>query len=161
MLHFLDIFITKHNYLSECPPIRKVSLEDTKTKKSQFISGRKTPIPKPSGKPFTDSTRGSITIPLKSDTSEFKTDTPERKPAIANGQIPHYSNVPDEDSKSAIVEVLPPPAADPIVGRYRLLKTENFDEFMKKLGVGLVKRKLANSVSPMNVIMVNDDGKNY
>ena len=45
-----------------------------------------------------------------------------------------------------------------IVGRYRLLKTENFDEFMKKLGVGLVKRKLANSVSPQNVILVNDDG---
>ena len=57
------------------------------------------------------------------------------------------------------MEVLPPPAADPIVGKYRLLKTENFDEFMKKLGVGLVKRKLANSVSPMNVIIVNDDGR--
>ena len=41
---------------------------------------------------------------------------------------------------------------------YRLLKTENFDEFMKKLGVGLVKRKLANSVSPVNVIIINDDG---
>ncbi len=41
---------------------------------------------------------------------------------------------------------------------FRLLKTENFDEFMKVLGVGLVKRKLANSVSPVNVIMVNDDG---
>ena len=87
----------------------------------------------------------------------------ERKPGlVANGQVPHnHSNgqVQEEDSKSAIIEVLPPPAADPIVGRYRLLKTENFDEFMKKLGVGLVKRKLANSVSPMNVIIVNDDGK--
>ena len=39
------------------------------------------------------------------------------------------------------------------------MKTENFDEFMKKLGVGLVKRKLANSVSPVNVIIVNEDGK--
>merc|ERR1719266_2112701 len=63
-----------------------------------------------------------------------------------------------EDTKSAIIEVLPPPAADPIAGRYRLLKTENFDEFMKRLGVGLIKRKLANSVSPQNVILVNDDG---
>ena len=61
--------------------------------------------------------------------------------------------------KSAIIEVLPPPAADPIAGRYRLLKTENFDEFMKRLGVGLIKRKLANSVSPQNVIIINDDGK--
>ena len=67
----------------------------------------------------------------------------------------------EEDSKSAIIEVLPPPAADPIAGRYRLVKTENFDEFMKKLGVGLVKRKLANSVSPMNVIILNDDGESY
>merc|ERR1712129_349227 len=32
-----------------------------------------------------------------------------------------------------------PPTADPIAGRYRLLKTENFDEFMKRLGVGLIK----------------------
>ena len=55
--------------------------------------------------------------------------------------------------------MLPPPAADPIAGRYRLLKTENFDEFMKRLGVGLIKRKLANSVSPQNVIIINDDGK--
>lgn len=64
----------------------------------------------------------------------------------------------EEDTKSAIVEVFPPPSADPISGRYRLLSTENFDEFMKRLGVGLVRRKLANSISPVNVIIVNEDG---
>ena len=132
------------------------SIADVKKKPNQVTSGRKTPIPKPSGKPFPDSARGSLAI-------ESSAPKIERKPGlVANGQVPHnHSNgqVQEEDSKSAIIEVLPPPAADPIVGRYRLLKTENFDEFMKKLGVGLVKRKLANSVSPMNVIIVNDDGK--
>ena len=124
---------------------------EAKKKPTQVTSGRKTPIPKPSGKPFPESARGS-----------FALESSSRKPGvIANGHVQEIPSQPpqEEDSKSAIVEVLPPPAADPIVGRYRLLKTENFDEFMKKLGVGLVKRKLANSVSPMNVIMVNDDGK--
>ena len=130
---------------------KAASTADIKKKPNQVTSGRKTPIPKPSGR--TESTRGSLVIESSSPTKI------ERKPGlVANGQVPHQQ-VQEEDSKSAIIEVLPPPAADPIVGRYRLLKTENFDEFMKKLGVGLVKRKLANSVSPMNVIIVNDDGK--
>jgi hypothetical protein len=76
-----------------------------------------------------------------------------------NGEVKPVQEEDKEDSKSAIIEVFPPPTADPINGRYKLVKTENFDEFMKKLGVGLIKRKLANSVSPLNVIMVNDDGK--
>jgi len=129
---------------------KAASTADIKKKPNQVTSGRKTPIPKPLGR--TESTRGSLVIESSSPTKI------ERKPGlVANGQVPHQQ-VQEEDSKSAIIEVLPPPAADPIVGRYRLLKTENFDEFMKKLGVGLVKRKLANSVSPMNVIIVNDDG---
>merc|ERR1712061_19056 len=35
---------------------------------------------------------------------------------------------------------------------------EGFDEFMKALGVGLMKRKLANSVTPVVVIEIEEDG---
>ena len=48
---------------------------------------------------------------------------------------------------------------DPIIGRYRLVSSEGFDDFLKALGVGLVKRKLANSVSPVNVIDFDKNGK--
>jgi hypothetical protein len=47
---------------------------------------------------------------------------------------------------------------DPIIGRYRLVSSEGFDDFLRALGVGLVKRKLANSVSPIIVINVDKDG---
>ncbi len=47
---------------------------------------------------------------------------------------------------------------DPIIGRYRLVSSEGFDDFLKALGVGMVKRKLANSVSPVIVIDVEKNG---
>ena len=37
--------------------------------------------------------------------------------------------------------------------------SENFDEFMKALGVGMIKRKLANSVIPINEIEIADSGE--
>ena len=45
-----------------------------------------------------------------------------------------------------------------IIGRYRMTSSEGFDEFMKALGVGLMKRKLANSVTPVVVIEISEDG---
>ena len=39
-----------------------------------------------------------------------------------------------------------------------MTSSEGFDEFMKALGVGLMKRKLANSVTPVVVIEISDDG---
>ena len=44
------------------------------------------------------------------------------------------------------------PAPDPIMGRYHLVSSEGFDEFLKALGVGMIKRKLANSVSPIIIV---------
>ena len=46
-------------------------------------------------------------------------------------------------------------------GRYRMTSSEGFDEFMKTLGVGLMKRKLANSVTPVVVIEISEDGGTY
>ena len=39
-----------------------------------------------------------------------------------------------------------------------MTSSEGFDEFMKALGVGLMKRKLANSVTPTVVMEIADDG---
>ncbi|XP_030760275.1 fatty acid-binding protein, adipocyte isoform X2 [Sitophilus oryzae] len=43
--------------------------------------------------------------------------------------------------------------------KYKLESSENFDEFMKELGVGLVTRKVGNAVSP--VVELNKDGEDY
>ncbi|KAI4454513.1 fatty acid binding protein [Holotrichia oblita] len=43
--------------------------------------------------------------------------------------------------------------------KYKLATSENFDEFMKALGVGLVTRKMGATVSP--VISLNKDGDDY
>ena len=51
------------------------------------------------------------------------------------------------------------PFPDPILGRYRMSSSENFDEFMRRLGVGMVKRKMANSVTPVNVVEMEPDGE--
>ena len=47
---------------------------------------------------------------------------------------------------------------DPIIGRYRMTSSDGFEEWMKAMGVGWTKRKLANSVVPVNVVEVSDDG---
>ncbi|KAH0812685.1 hypothetical protein MTP99_003996 [Tenebrio molitor] len=43
--------------------------------------------------------------------------------------------------------------------KYKLDKSEKFDEYMKALGVGLVTRKMGNAVSP--VAELNKDGDEY
>ena len=47
---------------------------------------------------------------------------------------------------------------DPIIGRYRMTSSDGFEEWMKAMGVGWTKRKLANSVVPVNVVEISDDG---
>ncbi|CAD7093318.1 unnamed protein product [Hermetia illucens] len=43
--------------------------------------------------------------------------------------------------------------------KYKLDKSENFDEYMKALGVGLVLRKMGNTVSP--TVELTKDGDEY
>jgi len=38
--------------------------------------------------------------------------------------------------------------ADKIIGNYDMTDSENFDEFMKALGVGMIMRKMGNSMKP-------------
>uniref|UniRef100_A0A224XNU5 Fatty acid-binding protein, muscle n=1 Tax=Panstrongylus lignarius TaxID=156445 RepID=A0A224XNU5_9HEMI len=42
--------------------------------------------------------------------------------------------------------------------KYKLNKSENFDDYMKALGVGLVTRKMGNSVSPV-IELLEEDGE--
>ena len=57
-----------------------------------------------------------------------------------------------------IVESVVNEIKDPLPGRYLMETSDNFDDFMKALGVGLIKRKLANSVIPINEIEIADNG---
>ncbi|KAK3867456.1 hypothetical protein Pcinc_027090 [Petrolisthes cinctipes] len=45
-----------------------------------------------------------------------------------------------------------------IVGKYKMETSENFDEFMKALGVGMVMRKMGNAATPTVEITKDDDG---
>merc|ERR1712212_135330 len=43
------------------------------------------------------------------------------------------------------------------VGKWKVLNTENFDDYMKALGVGLVMRKLGNTTKPTVIISMDGD----
>uniref|UniRef100_T1J6K4 Cytosolic fatty-acid binding proteins domain-containing protein n=1 Tax=Strigamia maritima TaxID=126957 RepID=T1J6K4_STRMM len=43
------------------------------------------------------------------------------------------------------------------VGKYKLISSENFDDYMKALNVSMVTRKLANAASPVQDIQLNGD----
>ncbi|KAJ2965693.1 hypothetical protein NQ176_g10492 [Zarea fungicola] len=48
---------------------------------------------------------------------------------------------------------------DIVVGKYRLSKSENFDNFLSEIGLGYIKRKLAQSTNPE--ITITRDGDKY
>ena len=62
------------------------------------------------------------------------------------------------DDKTEILESISLPEKDPFPGRYLMEKSDGFDDFMKALGVGMIKRRLANSVVPINEIEISEDG---
>ncbi|PQK15890.1 hypothetical protein BB8028_0006g02120 [Beauveria bassiana] len=62
----------------------------------------------------------------------------------------HFGNIPNAISKKM---------QDVIIGKYRLSKTENFDAFLAEIGLGYIKRKLAQSTSPE--ITISRDGDRW
>ena len=64
---------------------------------------------------------------------------------VASDFEPTASKVPDD-------------GPDPVIGRYRLSESEGFDEYMKCLGVSMMRRRLASSVSPVIVVEIGEDG---
>ncbi|KAL6109153.1 uncharacterized protein ACO6RY_12350 [Pungitius sinensis] len=47
---------------------------------------------------------------------------------------------------------------DPFVGTWTLTASENFDDYMKAIGVGLATRQMGNLAKPNLVISVDEDG---
>ncbi|KAM6899847.1 fatty acid-binding protein, heart isoform 1-T2 [Xenentodon cancila] len=47
--------------------------------------------------------------------------------------------------------------AEAFVGTWNLKETENFDEYMKELGVGFATRKVGNLTKPTTIIAVDGD----
>ena len=131
-------------------------------------SGHKTPVRKISDDP---------TLLNDSDVSNkpnisVKTDQNCNLPAIdgdgeltpaksQNGSAPSeniiHKQVMQENDRTEILESVSV-VEDPLPGRYLMESSEKFDDFMKALGVGMIKRKLANSVVPVNEIEISDDG---
>merc|ERR1712002_211008 len=55
---------------------------------------------------------------------------------------------------------LPQPSvtmADKIIGTFNMTDSENFDEFMKALGVGMIMRKMGNSMKPSVTFTLDGD----
>ena len=44
------------------------------------------------------------------------------------------------------------------LGKYKLASSDNFDAFLKEIGIGLVTRKMANAASPSLEISQEEDG---
>jgi len=63
-------------------------------------------------------------------------------------------NTAEENGPSQISDE---PAVDEMEGKYRMESSDKFDDFMRALGVGMMRRKLAGSVVPVNVIEIGED----
>ena len=123
-------------------------------------SGHKTPVLRK-----TSADKEVIVSPkAKADEVTEKVEIVE-KPST-NGFIKHdeennilHKQVMQTNDNTDIVESVLKEIRDPLPGRYLMESSENFDEFMKALGVGMIKRKLANSVIPINEIEIADSGE--
>ncbi|KAM6456650.1 fatty acid-binding protein 5-like [Liasis olivaceus] len=45
------------------------------------------------------------------------------------------------------------------IGKWRLISSEGFEDYMKELGVGMAMRKMGNMAKPDVIISKNDDGQ--
>jgi len=61
--------------------------------------------------------------------------------------------------KTDILESISLPEKDLFPGRYLMESSDKFDDFMKALGVGMIKRRLANSVVPINEVEITEEGR--
>ncbi|XP_062385915.1 fatty acid-binding protein, heart-like [Sardina pilchardus] len=48
--------------------------------------------------------------------------------------------------------------AEKFVGTWKLVESENFDEYLKALGVGFAKRQIASQAKPSVTVSVDTDG---
>ena len=123
-------------------------------------SGHKTPVLRK-----TSADKDVIVSPKTQTIEENEKVQVIEKPST-NGFIKHdeennilHKQVMQTNDNTDIVESVLKEIRDPLPGRYLMESSENFDDFMKALGVGMIKRKLANSVIPINEIEIADSGE--
>ena len=161
------LFFTRAGYDSDMKSAgSKVTLK--KPTRLQASSGAKTPIRKYSEEErsiFNSNKKKNLTQPEneKADLeSSKKEQTDKESKPLQNGHIKHNeeSLLSDQGQETEIVASIieEPEEKDPLPGRYLMESSECFDDFMKALGVGMIKRKLANSVIPINEIEISDEG---
>ena len=161
------LFFTRAGFDSDMKSAgSKVTLK--KPTRLQASSGPKTPIRKSSteDKSILNSNekkkmKGSEVDKVDITLSEKEQTDKESKP-LKNGHIKHNEQplLPYQGQETEIVasSIEEPKQKDPLPGRYLMESSECFDDFMKALGVGMIKRKLANSVIPINEIEISDLG---
>ncbi|XP_022115120.2 fatty acid-binding protein, muscle [Pieris rapae] len=65
-----------------------------------------------------------------------------------------YNKIGCVQSRTCILEEM-----EPFIGkRYKLKSSDNFEDYLKFIGVGLLSRKLVMSVSPVTELTKNEDG---
>lgn len=161
------LFFTRAGYDSDMKSAgSKVTLK--KPTRLQASSGAKTPIRKSSEEDrsiLNSIKKKHLTEPgiENTDLESTKNEQPDKdsKP-LQNGHIKHNdeSLLSDQGQETEIVAsvIEEQEEKDPLPGRYLMESSEYFDDFMKALGVGMIKRKLANSVIPINEIEISDEG---
>merc|ERR1712079_3016 len=128
-------------------PVRKVS-DDNEEKDRKILS-----------KEMVNGTVNEIGDKLLTDHKEDGFDNKPKQNGYVKPRVESIQNtVVQENYNTEIAESVLEDSKDPLPGRYLMESSENFDDFMKALGVGMIKRKLANSVVPVNEIEISGDG---
>ena len=162
------LFFTRAGYDSDMKSGgSKVTLKKP-TRLQTSASGAKTPIRKSSAEDklvLTSNKKKMRNEPGIEESDIFfpgKENSDEGNKPLQNGHIKHNdeSLLSDQGQETEIVASIieEPKEMDPLPGRYLMESSEGFDDFMKALGVGMIKRKLANSVIPINEIEISDVG---
>ena len=162
------LFFTRAGYDSDMKSAgSKVTLK--KPTRLQASSGPKTPIRKSSAEDKSVSTstekkkkKEPVIEEVDTNLTEKEEESHIESKPLKNGYIKHNeeSLLSDQGQETEIVASIieEPEEKDPLPGRYLMESSEYFDDFMKALGVGMIKRKLANSVIPINEIEISDEG---
>lgn len=163
------LFFTRAGYDSDMKSGgSKVTLKKP-TRLQASASGAKTPIRKSSAEDKLILTSNKKKLQNEPGMEERDIPLPgkehsdEENKLLQNGHLKHHNEeslVSDQGQETEIVASIieEPKEMDPLPGRYLMESSEGFDDFMKALGVGMIKRKLANSVIPINEIEISDEG---
>ena len=144
------LFFTRPGYDSDMQRAgSKVKLK----RSSRMIcsSGHKTPVRKISDNET--SNKEQLPTPMKPAPANGHVKQAEKTVPIKQiNNVIHNQVMQTNDTTDILESVCKVDIIDPLPGRYLMESSDNFDDFMKALGVGMIKRKLANSVVPINEI---------